>query len=101
MAKNEMKNIGVVVVIMIMLCFSEAKLTCPAQCGISCILANLAYLICFAICVAKCPRMSNEATQCMSHCGVNKSINIKIGILKLFYLCFIFQLICLFIFLML
>jgi len=81
MVKSEMKSIGVVIVIMILLGFSEAvKLTCPAQCGISCLLSNLGYPICFAACVAHCPRMSKNASQCISNCGVNKSININIGI---------------------
>jgi len=80
MAKSEMKSIVAVVVMMIMLGFSEeAKLSCPAQCGIDCVLANLAYPICFAACVAKCPKMSKGALQCISHCGVNKSINIDVG----------------------
>ncbi|KOM50657.1 hypothetical protein LR48_Vigan08g148400 [Vigna angularis] len=81
MVKNEMKNVGVVVVIMMMLCFSEAaELTCRAKCGIDCLLANIAYPICFAICVAKCPKLSKEASECITRCGVNKFIKIKIGI---------------------
>ncbi|RDX82759.1 hypothetical protein CR513_36412, partial [Mucuna pruriens] len=71
-----MKITGIVILIMIMLGFTQAgfnlpsmktapiivpdKLTCPAQCGIDCILSNLAYPICFAICVAKCPKTFNE-----------------------------------------
>lgn len=106
MAKSEMKSIGVVVVMMIMLGFSKAaKLSCPAKCGIDCVLANLAYPICFILCVSNCPKLSKGALQCISHCGVNKSININIGILKLLqHFCsllhIIFQLTCFFIFLM-
>ncbi|WVZ03317.1 hypothetical protein V8G54_024123 [Vigna mungo] len=74
MAKNEMKNVGVVVLIMIMLCFSEAKLSCSAVCGISCLESFLSYPLCFGICIAKCSKMSKEASECITHCGVNKSI---------------------------
>ncbi|ESW04274.1 hypothetical protein PHAVU_011G081600 [Phaseolus vulgaris] len=84
MAKSEMKSIGVVIVMMMMLGFSEAdyglsaQLTCPARCGINCLLANIAYPICFAACVAHCPKMSKDAFHCISQCGINKSININI-----------------------
>ncbi|KAK7341862.1 hypothetical protein VNO80_24803 [Phaseolus coccineus] len=79
-----MKSIGVVIVMMMMLGFSEAdygllaRLSCPAKCGIDCFLSNLAYPICFAACVAHCPKMSKDAFHCISQCGVNKSININI-----------------------
>ncbi|BAT90553.1 hypothetical protein VIGAN_06181700, partial [Vigna angularis var. angularis] len=78
MAKNEMKNVGVVVMLMIMLCFSEAKLSCTAKCYIDCLKAGLAYPVCLNDCLAKCPKMSKEASECITRCAIKKSINIKI-----------------------
>ncbi|KOM50659.1 hypothetical protein LR48_Vigan08g148600 [Vigna angularis] len=77
---NEMKNVGFVVLLMIMLCFSEAKLSCRSKCEVDCLIAGLAYPICVAVCIGKCPKMSKEASECITRCGVKKSINIKIDL---------------------
>ncbi|CAJ1979282.1 unnamed protein product [Sphenostylis stenocarpa] len=82
--KKSRSSIGLSIAIMIMLCFSPAEckffgsLTCPAKCGIHCVLANLAYPLCFALCVATCPKKSKNGLQCIRRCGVNKSITINV-----------------------
>ncbi|KAG4974426.1 hypothetical protein JHK87_031247 [Glycine soja] len=89
MGKNEMEIIGMT--IMVMLIFVQAdycyasmktqpdKLTCPAQCGIDCLVANIGYPICFAICVAKCRKTATiDKYDCITGCGVNKSITVNI-----------------------
>ncbi|KAL2337681.1 hypothetical protein Fmac_012127 [Flemingia macrophylla] len=54
------------------------KLSCPAQCGIDCVMANLLYPICFAICVAKCKKTpSSGVNNCLSSCGLTKPINVE------------------------
>ncbi|XP_028192305.1 uncharacterized protein LOC114378005 [Glycine soja] len=95
MAKKEMKSTGVTIMIMIMLGYAQAnynspfvkiepnnttdKLTCPAQCGIDCFIANIAYPICFAICVAKCPKKPPLSVyNCMIGCGKYKSTDANI-----------------------
>ncbi|KAG4974427.1 hypothetical protein AAZX31_11G172000 [Glycine max] len=95
MAKNELKPIKVAVMIMIVLGFAEAnynspsmkiepnsatdKLSCPAQCGIDCFLANIGYPICYAICVSKCPKNPPSSLyNCITRCGINKPSDINI-----------------------
>nr|KYP68551.1 hypothetical protein KK1_022182 [Cajanus cajan] len=94
MARNEMKIMGVPILVLIMLNLAEAdynpslvkvvpnivfnKLTCPAQCGVDCLLSILGYPVCFAICVAKCPKTSIDVDNCIATCGINKSIIINI-----------------------
>ncbi|KAK7341861.1 hypothetical protein VNO80_24802 [Phaseolus coccineus] len=88
MRNNKMKIVGVMIMMMILgesdnsvLCMEVGsntipmKLSCQAKCGISCLLANLAYPVCFAVCISKCP---NASTDCISGCGVNKTITINI-----------------------
>jgi len=100
MAKNELKPIKVAVMIMIVLGFAEAnynspsmkiepnsatdKLSCPAQCGIDCFLANIGYPICYAICVSKCPKNPPSSLyNCITRCGINKPSDINIGMYSL------------------
>ncbi|CAJ1979281.1 unnamed protein product [Sphenostylis stenocarpa] len=90
-----MKTTGIVIIMMITLSLvvqaeknyadmkmgsniSPDELTCQAKCGINCVLANLFYPICFAICVAKCPKTLTDSYDCVTGCGVSKSITVNI-----------------------
>ncbi|ESW04271.1 hypothetical protein PHAVU_011G081300 [Phaseolus vulgaris] len=89
MRNNKMKIVGVMIMMMILgqgdngvLCvevgskIEPKKLSCEAKCSISCILSNLAYPVCLILCIADCP--DHPPTDCISGCGVNKSITINI-----------------------
>jgi len=87
-----MKIVGVMAMVMMILALGDKsvwsmeggssitpmKFSCQAQCGIKCVLANIAYPICFAVCVSKCPKQVNSV--CITRCDRNKSITINIGI---------------------
>ncbi|ESW04291.1 hypothetical protein PHAVU_011G082900 [Phaseolus vulgaris] len=83
-----MKTKRVAILMMIMLGFVqilniEAKLPCPAECALACFASELPYPECFAKCIAKCNNGSTIAFNCISNCGVNKSVTINIGISSL------------------
>ncbi|KAK7341860.1 hypothetical protein VNO80_24801 [Phaseolus coccineus] len=88
MRNNKMKIVGVMIMMMILgesdnsvlsmevgSKTSPMKLSCEALCNLSCIPANLAFTACMVICMSRCP---NANTDCISGCGVNKTITIDI-----------------------
>ncbi|RZC29018.1 hypothetical protein D0Y65_000837 [Glycine soja] len=97
MTKNEMKTIGVA--IMIMLGFSQAnynsplvkigpnrvydKLSCRIRCELACaplIPGGIAYIICLYVCASKCHEQSNDVDNYIIGHGSTNSINVNIGI---------------------
>jgi len=85
-----MKSDRVAILMMIMLGFEvilsiEAKkLPCPAECALECFASEDPYPVCFAKCLEKCNNStgstgSTGANNCISKCGVNKTITATIG----------------------
>ncbi|QCD88157.1 uncharacterized protein LOC114170675 [Vigna unguiculata] len=84
-----MKSDRVAILMMIMLGFEvilsiEAKkLPCPAECALECFASEDPYPVCFAKCLEKCNNStgstgSTGANNCISKCGVNKTITATI-----------------------
>ncbi|RDX69274.1 hypothetical protein CR513_51631, partial [Mucuna pruriens] len=103
MAKNEMKTIGIMIMVMIMMGFAQAnssppivksepssvseKLNCGTKCAYECLplifspLDFLAYPICVTGCKNRCMKRSHgNAYECITSCGLTKSIDVNIDV---------------------
>ncbi|WVZ03605.1 hypothetical protein V8G54_024411 [Vigna mungo] len=103
------KSDRVAILMMIMLGFVqilsiEAKLPCAVQCGIQCFGSEYLYPVCLKNCIDNCNKGTTTAYNCITKCGVNKTVTVTIGnyfLMKfkfsLMLLFFIIELIILFI----
>ncbi|RDX80271.1 hypothetical protein CR513_39204, partial [Mucuna pruriens] len=101
MAKNEMKIIEIIIMVMIMLCFAQAnsspptvksepknmseKIGCSTKCYFECLplilspLDFIAYPICLSGCKKKCEKKSHAiVNECITSCALTKSIDTNI-----------------------
>ncbi|XP_022631326.1 uncharacterized protein LOC111240540 [Vigna radiata var. radiata] len=79
-----MKSNRAAIVVMIMLGFIqilsvEAVNTCPVQCGLLCFVSDgPSFVECYDKCIAKCKKVPASAYNCITKCGVNKTVTVTI-----------------------
>ncbi|BAT90534.1 hypothetical protein VIGAN_06179400 [Vigna angularis var. angularis] len=79
-----MKSNRGAIVVMIMLGFVqilsvEAINTCPPKCALLCFVSDgPSYEDCYDQCIAKCNKMPAIAYNCITKCGVNKTVTVTI-----------------------
>ncbi|BAT90532.1 hypothetical protein VIGAN_06179200 [Vigna angularis var. angularis] len=78
-----MKSKRVAILMVIMLGFVqilsiEAELPCAAQCALECLGSEDPYSICLATCLESCDKVSTTHYNCITKCGVNKTITVTI-----------------------
>ncbi|XP_022631322.1 uncharacterized protein LOC111240539 [Vigna radiata var. radiata] len=77
------KRERVAILMMIMLGFVEilsieAKLPCAVQCGIQCFGSEYFYPDCLKTCLQQCKKVPASAYNCITKCGVNKTVTVTI-----------------------
>ncbi|BAT90535.1 hypothetical protein VIGAN_06179500 [Vigna angularis var. angularis] len=78
-----MKSDIVAILMMFMLGFVqilsiEAKLPCAAQCALDCLGSEHPYPVCLAKCLEKCDKVSTTHYNCITKCGVSKTLTVTI-----------------------
>ncbi|WVZ03607.1 hypothetical protein V8G54_024413 [Vigna mungo] len=94
-----MKSNRAAIVVMIMLGFVEilsvvAANTCPIQCSLLCG-SGPTFWKCYDKCIAKCNKVPVSAYNCITKCGVNKTVTVTVG--NYFLMKFIFTFVNVFI----
>lgn len=102
MAKNGMRIVTIIIMILTILGFTKANINSPfaqvesssdskkSLCEFKCSLYCVPYISyppiykkCLDDCYAKCPKMSNDVYNCMTDCALIKSIDLNSGIYSL------------------
>ncbi|KAK7330791.1 hypothetical protein VNO77_24991 [Canavalia gladiata] len=88
MAKNEIKTVGVAMMIMIILAVAQAnsqiepnnaadKLLCAGKCAVECAHAQV-YITCLGACLIRCRSIGSDvAFDCLHGCDLTKAVDIN------------------------